>query len=116
MKFQHVKIGQQFHYQGETYVKATPLVASHAKTGQQKLIPRYAVIQLLESGPAPASRPSPTSLSTSQVRTAVEQFHALSLQALRDILPPGDNDTLQAIQARLDAAHTHVLQQLKLDD
>ncbi len=116
MKFQHVKIGQQFHYQGETYVKVTPLIASHVKTGQQKLIPRYAVIQLLESGPAPSSQPSPTLLSAPQVLAAVARLHELSLLAVQDILPQADKDTLRAIQARLDAAHKHVLQQLKLED
>lgn len=116
MKFQHLKIGQQFSYQGESYVKTTPLVASHAESGQQKLIPRYAEIQLLHNGPAPAPQASPQSLNTTQVRTAFDQFHQLCLTALQDYLSQLDEATLQAVQARLKAAHKQILQQLGLED
>lgn len=116
MKFQHLKIGQQFSYQGETYVKSTPLVASHAETGQQKLIPRYAEIQLLEDAPSPEPQPSSRSLSSSQVRAAFDQFHELCLTAIEDILPQGDEVTLQALQLRLSKARKQILQQLELEE
>jgi hypothetical protein len=116
MKFQYLKIGQQFSYQGETYVKTTPLVASHAETGQQKLIPRYAEIQVFETSPAPAPQASPQSLSGAQVRAAVDQFHELCLKAIQDIFPQDDEVTLQAFQSRLNAARKQILQQLRLAD
>jgi hypothetical protein len=105
MKFQHLKIGQRFHYQGETYVKATPLVASHAETGQQKLIPRYAGIQLLENTPLPEMQPSPRSLTSTQVRAAFDQFHDLCLTAIEDFLPRGDEVTMRALHSRLGEVH-----------
>lgn len=116
MKFQYLKIGQQFHYQGETYVKTTPLVASHANTGQQKLIPRYAEIQLLENTPLHETQPSPRSLSNTQVSTALDQFHALCLTAIEDILPQGDEVTRQALHSRLSEAHKQILQQLEPEE
>jgi hypothetical protein len=116
MKFQYLKIGQQFSYQGETYVKTTPLVACHAESGQQKLIPRYAEIRVFESGPAPAPQPSPQSLSGTQVRAAVDQFHELCLTAIQDIVPQDDAVALQTFQSRLNAARKQILQQLKLAD
>ena len=116
MKFQHLKIGQQFSYQGETYVKATPLVASHVETGQQKLIPRYAEIQLRESTPAPEPQPLPQSLNSNQVRAAFDQFHALCLTAIQEALPQCDEVALQAFHSRLSEAHKQTLQQLKLEE
>lgn len=41
MKFQHLPIGTRFVYQGETYTKSSPLVAS-VDGGGQRMIPRYA--------------------------------------------------------------------------
>jgi len=53
MKFQQLKIGQQFEYHGDFYVKSSPLVASHAETGEQKLIPRYAAIVVTDTSTTP---------------------------------------------------------------
>jgi hypothetical protein len=116
MKFQHLKIGQQFSYQGETYVKSTPLVASHTETGQQKLIPRYADIQVLENAPSPEPQSPSLSLSSSQVRTAIDQYNELCLTAIQDILPQCDEDVLQAFHSRLSEAHKQILKQLKLEE
>jgi hypothetical protein len=46
MKFNQIDIGQEFEYQGERYKKATPLIANNIATGEQKLIPRSAVLKL----------------------------------------------------------------------
>jgi len=40
MKFAVIEIGQRFNFQGEYYVKSSPLVANNEKTGQQKLFRR----------------------------------------------------------------------------
>ena len=58
MKFQQLKIGQKFEYQGDIYVKHSPLVAIHSETGKQKLIPRYAAIVVTDA--AGGSCESPT--------------------------------------------------------
>ena len=116
MKFQHLKIGQQFNYQGETYVKATPLVASHAETGQQKLIPRYAEIQLLGNTPLPEAQSSPRPLSSTEVRATFDQFHTLCLRAIEDVLPQGDELTRQALHSRLSKVREQILRQLGLDE
>ena len=48
MKFKLLSIGQKFEYEGEIFVKTSPLVASNIKTGHNKMIPRYAVLKLLD--------------------------------------------------------------------
>ena len=115
MKFQHLKIGEQFRYRGETYVKSTPLVAHHAENGVQKLIPRYAEIEPLTTAASTASHPSPVSLTSDQVRRALEQYHELCLLAVQDILPQDNESALQALQTRLGAVRHQVLQQLNLE-
>ncbi len=49
MKFKLLSIGQKFEYQDEVYVKTSPIVASNVKTGHNKMIPRYAVLTLLDN-------------------------------------------------------------------
>ena len=48
MKFKLLSIGQKFEYEGETYVKTSPLIASNLKTSHNKMIPRYAMLTLLD--------------------------------------------------------------------
>ncbi len=56
MKFSLLAVGQQFEYQGETYIKSTPLIAHQVDTGEQRLIPRSATVV---SADAPAVKPPP---------------------------------------------------------
>lgn len=48
MKFKLLSLGQKFEYEGDTYVKTSPLLASNIKTSQSKIIPRYATLILLD--------------------------------------------------------------------
>jgi hypothetical protein len=112
MKFQHLKIGQQFHYQGETYLKNTPLIASHAETGNQKLIPRYAEIELLDTTDSTIRQTTLQTPDPHQIRATLEQYHELYLLAIRDALPQVDDSIIQSLQAKLDTLHKQLLQQL----
>jgi len=46
MKFHLVKIGQEFLYKDESYIKTSPLVASHKSEGGQKLFRRADEVSL----------------------------------------------------------------------
>lgn len=52
MKFKLLSVGQKFEYEGETYVKTSPLIASNVETGHNKMIPAYAVLQLQDQSVA----------------------------------------------------------------
>ena len=39
MKFQQLKIGQEFEYQGDFYVKSSPLVAHHVEVALGPFLP-----------------------------------------------------------------------------
>ncbi|RDH82492.1 MAG: hypothetical protein DIZ80_09400 [endosymbiont of Galathealinum brachiosum] len=49
MKFSHIKIGERFIWEGEPYVKATPLLANHAQTGVNKMVPKYVNVEFSET-------------------------------------------------------------------
>ena len=74
MKFQQLKIGQAFEYQGDSYVKSSPLVASHAETGKQKLIPRYAAIVTTESSLNPDDKNPPGISTPNKSRSPLTSF------------------------------------------
>lgn len=63
MKFSQLNIGQAFEYQGEHFIKATPLVANHAETGSQKLIPRSAVLKVITLENLSHKETNPTALT-----------------------------------------------------
>lgn len=48
MKFKLLSIGQKFEYDGESYIKTSPLIANNLKTSANKMIPRYATLKLLD--------------------------------------------------------------------
>ena len=112
MKFQHLNIGQQFRYRGKTYLKTTPLVASDAETGNQKLIPRYAEIELLDTTDSTIRQTTPQAPDPHQIRATLEQYYELCLLAIRDALPQIDDSTMQSLQANLDTLHKQLLQKL----
>ena len=48
MKFSQIKVGERFVWNGEPYVKGTALIANHAETGANKMVPRYANVKVAE--------------------------------------------------------------------
>ena len=72
MKFHQFKIGQQFEYQDQTFVKTTPLVATQIETGEQKLIPRYVELNTNEKQEVTNNTSMPE-LTIALVSHAIEQ-------------------------------------------
>jgi len=66
-------MGARFEYAGQAYVKTGPLIG--AGEGGQRLIPKYAVLKVLDgSAPAPAAPAAP--LTREAVLAAFEAYHA----------------------------------------
>ena len=116
MKFQQLKIGQKFEYEGNTYVKCSPLIASHAETGEQKLIPRYAAIIVTDTAlPAENKKPA-RNLNFDQVRIAFDKFYDHYLDLLEKIKPEIETHTLESMQNRLAKARQQFFNELGLQD
>jgi hypothetical protein len=61
MKFSQLAIGQRFAWQGQTWVKSTPLQADPVEGGKRRLVPRSATVEPLEiesETDTPPARPS----------------------------------------------------------
>lgn len=60
-RFSLLAIGQTFEFQGEHYIKVTPLLAEGASGGKRRMIPRSATIEAtLPSAPQSALGEAPT--------------------------------------------------------
>lgn len=116
MKFQQLKIGQQFEYQGDFYVKSSPLVANHVETGEQKLIPRYAAIVTTESSSTPDEKKLSRNLNSKQVQIAFDKFYDCYLDSLQQLKPGIEAQAIEPFQNKLDMARQLFLSELGLRD
>lgn len=72
IKFIQLQPGQAFVFEGQPYVKSSPLMARNETTGQERFIPRSAFV---ESGAATAAPPEPRREPVSaEVRNAWSAF------------------------------------------
>lgn len=92
MKFRLLTVGQQFEYQGETYIKSTPLIAHQVDTGEQRLIPFSATVVTAGTPAAPA-RSDRSSIGVVELRQALSEFE----QTLRESLE-GDERLVRAFE------------------
>jgi len=104
MKFRLLAVGQQFEYQGETYIKSTPLIAHQVDTGEQRLIPFSATVVTAGTPAAPA-RSGRSSIGVAELQQALAEFE----QALRESLE-GDERFVRA----LEQARRQLFQRLKI--
>lgn len=93
MKIHQLPLGARFEYQGEVYVKTAPMMA-RSDAGVQRLVPRYAVLTLVEAEAEAASGPG--------LRRDFDTFY----QVCTRLVPP-------EAQAELAAARERFLERLK---
>ena len=116
MKFQQLKIGQKFEYQGNTYVKSSPLLASQVETGEQKLIPRYAAIVVMDASLSQENKTVSRQINTDLVQAAFDKFYAEALDALAAAGSQLDKHKLESIQSRLELSRDVFFNELQLSD
>jgi len=107
MKFKLLSIGQKFKFQDEIYVKTSPIVASNVATGHNKMIPRYAVLTLLDNRGEEEKILADESISTKDVLTAFNTFYEQCIKTLED-----NNVLVPIIKNELDEARDRFTQKL----
>ena len=112
MKFQHLKVGQKFEYQGNSYVKSSPLLATHSESGEQKLIPRYATVVVTDSTLPPHAKDSESNISSDKIRFAFDKFYDCVQDSLLKLEYELEADTLTSMQQRLATARQQFLDEL----
>lgn len=101
MKLQHLPMGARFEYQGEVYVKTGAMMAA-SESGQQRLIPRYAVLKPLDPATASGPQEAARQLPEAAVLAAFERFY---LSCARLVDDSGRLELGRARQQFLDAIH-----------
>jgi hypothetical protein len=81
MKFPQVPLGQRFLFQGEPYVKIGPLTARREQDGENRLIPRSALVSFPPPGASTASGTAAPELPE-LVRTALDAYEGSLLSSL----------------------------------
>jgi hypothetical protein len=107
MKFKLLSIGQKFEYEGEIFVKTSPLVASNIKTGHNKMIPRYAVLNLLDDMGAGKPKVLNESVGAQEILNAFNLFYARCIETLET-----NNALIPKIKDELDKARDDFTQYL----
>lgn len=109
MKFQSVPLGERFLYQGEWFVKHTPLVAVQEASGAQRLIPRSAPVRTApaeDSAETPAAKPN-------ALLGALESYHNDCLVQVHALADRIDAETLEHLEQALEQEYRAFLNTLR---
>jgi hypothetical protein len=100
MKFYLIPIGQEFVFQGETYVKSGPLTASPKSGGKDRLIPRSADTQPASTDNASAMPKSGATqyLPKDVVINSFNNYHQYCLGLIKE----ADKDSSRDFRERLE--------------
>jgi hypothetical protein len=97
MRFQHLKPGQRFVYQGQHYTKHTAMVATREDGGGQKLIPRWAEVTLLDADSGPDA-------NRHELPALLDCYQQACLELMQRYVPDEQHVELQqALQAAAEA-------------
>lgn len=90
MKFKLLSIGQKFEYEGESYVKTSPLIACNIKTSHNKMIPRYAMLTLLDDTGTKKQQIKSETINSQEILNAFNLFYEKCISTLEknDVLVP----------------------------
>lgn len=84
MKFKLLSIGQKFEYEGDAYIKTSPLIASNIKTSHNKMIPRYATLKLLDDAGTSERKVNSQTIQAQEVMDAFNVFYEHCITTLEN--------------------------------
>ena len=84
MKFKFLSIGTKFQFENETYLKTSPMIASNIKTGENRLIPRYAELTIVDEQGKSTQKNKEESISSKQVLDSFNIFYESCINLLDD--------------------------------
>jgi len=107
MKFKLLSIGQKFEYDGDVYVKTSPLIASNVKTSENKMIPRYATLILLDDAGKNQQKVKKETINSQEILSAFNIFYEKCITTLED-----NNVLVPLIKDKIDKARDEFTQHL----
>ncbi len=111
-KFSLLAIGDTFEYQGERYTKSGPLTASRLDTGNQRMIPRSAMVAPLSGTPALSAEVQDKQLPAEQVLEAFAHYHK-GCQEWLGMTEKVDAELAATIREAMEKARQQFLAELK---
>lgn len=116
MKFSDVKIGQTFEYQGQTYTKESPMLASNGHGATKRMFRLSMEVGTSTISSAAVSSPKELApLPVEQVRQALQQLQQLLQADIVQLQPALDNRQTEQLQGMFEKNLNWCAQQLGFD-
>ena len=112
-KFHHLAIGQHFEWEGKSYIKSTPLIATQVPEGGQKFMPRAAIVKVLGIEAQEPVSEAPATLDSAIVRAALDRYHQRCMH-ISEACVGSEENTLSCIEKELEQIYRELLLELKL--
>jgi hypothetical protein len=109
MKFGELKIGALFTYQGQTYIKSSPMIACSETTGEQKFLRQSAEVQLSQSATNVQPQVKKRALTHADTVNAFEEFYRHCEQCLDTLASQAEKSTARNARERLTQAKQRFL-------
>lgn len=114
MKFQQVSVGQRFEFEGQVYVKISPLLAQAESSGGQRLLPRSATVRLLEKEASSVAGPAKKKiLDSTEIVVAVEQFRLECVASVETLVDVFTQEQLALVLQAVDEAYKKLESKLR---
>ena len=94
MKFLELKIGDYFEFKGESYQKASPIIAVSVANGKQKMFKRSSVVTINQAQQTSVqSTPQGKKILLSHALAALETYHQENIKILQELNLPQDKES-----------------------
>ncbi|MGD2074045.1 MAG: hypothetical protein PVI91_00015 [Gammaproteobacteria bacterium] len=114
MRFHQLALGQRFEFEGEVYVKSTPIIAVVEATGRERFIRRSANVRAMpQTDESVAGAPAQRRLDPQAVLQAFDAFYAHCVRCL-EALPRSPGGEGARSRRELEAARQAFLERLRL--
>lgn len=107
MKFKLLSIGQKFEYEGDVYIKTSPLIASNIETSHNKMIPRYAMLTLLDDAEISKQEIKKETVNSQEILNSFNSFYESCISTLEK-----NNVLIPQIKDELDKARDDFIQNI----
>jgi hypothetical protein len=109
MKFGELEIGALFTYQGQTYIKSSPMIGRNQTTGERKFLRRSMEVQLSQSGTSAKPQVKNRRLTRADAVKAFEEFYRHCEQCLDTLASQAEESTVRSARERLTQAKQRFL-------
>ncbi|MCG6968456.1 MAG: hypothetical protein LJE85_01705 [Gammaproteobacteria bacterium] len=109
MKFGELKVGALFTFEGQTYLKTSPMIGRNETTGEQKFLRRSMAVTLSEISKETKPVVNKRGLTRSEVNSAFEEFYAHCEQCLDQLASVAEEQTLRHTREQLAQARQRFL-------